>query len=342
MRRRISFRGVRPLAGKSVGELLKFLVSDDPIESCVGFATANALTKNTPTTGLPGDVLDAVGLLPKDRVGMVGFFGPLIQPLKERVRLLEVFEENESLAPNLLPSSVAVKGLSECDVSLITSTAIINNTIAPLLEAASGCREVVLLGSSTPMLPEVFDDTAVTCLSGITVNDPDGMLQVISEGGGTRFFKPFVTKWNLPLKRGSEVSKTRFEHPQRALLLVADKQRATRLIECLSSKGISVVAKDNPNEAIEYCRENPPDLAVVEDNLPAMAGPRFLSELLIISWTTATILIACDNEDAVHERAEGLGILGHIRGYDDVEGLEKLVERRAWIPSESTQSNTGT
>ena len=40
----------------------------------------------------------------------------------------------------------------------------------------------------------------MTCLSGITATDADGMLRVISEGGGTRFFKPFVIKWNVPLE----------------------------------------------------------------------------------------------------------------------------------------------
>ena len=195
------FSGLRPLSGRSAGDLLKFLVSNDPIESSLGLATANALANVKPSGALPGDVLEALQILPTDHVGMVGFFGPLIPPLQARVKSLEIFEENESRSTDLLPASEAVKRLSECDVALITSTTIINNTIDSLLEAASGCREVVLLGSSTPLVLEAFQHTSVTFLSGITATDADGMLRVISEGGGTRFFKPYVIKWNMPLNR---------------------------------------------------------------------------------------------------------------------------------------------
>ena len=191
------FDRIRPLAGRQVDELLGFLLSDDPIESGLGLAAANALANAAPDRGRQGDVLDALEVSSSDRVGMIGFFGPLIPVLEQRVRSLEIFEERDRGGGTLLPAAEALQRLPECDIALITSTSIINNTIDPLLEAASSCRETVLLGSSTPMLPEAFRDTPVTCLSGITVNDARGILQVVSEGGGTRFFKPFVTKWNL-------------------------------------------------------------------------------------------------------------------------------------------------
>jgi len=195
------FRRLRPVAGKSAARLLDLIESEDRLESSVGLATANAIANQASDSDIRGDVLEAIEILPVDRVGMVGFFGPLIPPLEDRVRLLEVFEEAPDIASGLLPAAEAFSRLPECDVALITSTTIINNTVDALLEAASHCRAVVLLGSSTTLLPEAFQETPVTCLSGIAVNDPAGILQVVSEGGGTRFFKPFVTKLNVPLKR---------------------------------------------------------------------------------------------------------------------------------------------
>jgi len=192
-----AFNGVRPLAGRPAGELLEYLDSPGKIESTLGLAAANALANSRPAVASSGDVLDAVEILPSDRVGMVGFFGPLVPVLKKRVQALEIFEETIEPGTGLLPASEAFSRLPDCDVALITSTTIINDTIDRLLDAASRCRETVLLGSSTPLLPEAFRDTPVTCLSGITIDDPAGILQVVSEGGGTRFFKPFVTKWNL-------------------------------------------------------------------------------------------------------------------------------------------------
>lgn len=197
------FFGIRPLAGRPLSDLLAFLDSSDRIESAVGLAAANAAANVTPKHALPGDVLEGVQLLPSDRVAMIGFFGPLIPHLKERVHDLEIFEEDPDMDANTRPASEAPERLMRCNVAFITATTIVNNTIDALLDAARNCRAVVVLGSSTPLLPEVFGDTPVTCLSGIVVEDPAGMLQVVSEGGGTRFFKPFVKKWNVPVKESS-------------------------------------------------------------------------------------------------------------------------------------------
>jgi hypothetical protein len=58
---------------------------------------------------------------------------------------------------------------------------------------------VTLLGPSTPLLPEAFADTPVTWLSGIRIENPAQVLRVVSEGGGTRTFSPYVQKVNLRL-----------------------------------------------------------------------------------------------------------------------------------------------
>jgi len=195
------FRGSRPLVRKRVDQLLAFLQSSDLLESSVGLATCNAVCNVAPVNGLAGDVLTAAGPLASDRVVMVGFFGPLVPVLESRVASLEIFEEIETRAAGLRSASEACGALRGCDLAIITSTAVINNTIDGILHAAKGCREVVLVGPSTPLVPEAFDNTPVTMLSGIVVDDPTGLLSVVSEGCGTRFFGPFVTKWNVRLER---------------------------------------------------------------------------------------------------------------------------------------------
>ncbi|MCA1961820.1 MAG: DUF364 domain-containing protein [Desulfomonile sp.] len=195
------FRGSRPLAGKRVDQLLAFLESSDRLESSVGLAACNAICNVAPVNGVPGDILTAVELLSSDRVVMVGFFGPLVPTVKKRAARLEIFEEVETRAAGLRSASEACAALRACELAIITSTAVINNTIDSLLDAAKGCREVILLGPSTPFVPEAFDGTPVTMLSGIVVDDPNGLLCVVSEGCGTRFFGPCVTKWNVRLRR---------------------------------------------------------------------------------------------------------------------------------------------
>jgi uncharacterized protein (DUF4213/DUF364 family) len=46
-------------------------------------------------------------------------------------------------------------------------------------------------------VPEVFGNRKVTMLSGVVVQDPGAVLQVISEGGGTRYVMPHVRKVSL-------------------------------------------------------------------------------------------------------------------------------------------------
>ena len=195
-----AFTGKRPLAGRPAMELLAYLSSDSLVESALGLATANAIANGTASHCVTGDVLKAVELFSTDSVAMVGFFSPLVAGLQDRVAELEIFEEHSGSLAHLRPSSEAASVIPGCDVAFITSTTIINDTVDELLEAARNCRETILLGPSTPLIPEAFERTAVTWLSGISVDDSDGLLRLVSEGGGTRFFKPFVSKWNIRLR----------------------------------------------------------------------------------------------------------------------------------------------
>jgi uncharacterized protein len=195
-----AFGGRRPIAGSPAKDVLGYLNSDGLVEAALGLATVNALTNGVPSHGVTGDVLQCVELFPTDVVAMVGFFAPLVAALQDRVATLEVFDEHRGDLPHLRTASEAGSALAKCDVALITSTTIMNGTVDALMESAGNCREIVLLGPSTPLISEAFDGTPVTWLSGIAVADSDGLLRLVSEGGGTRLFRPFVTKWNVPLR----------------------------------------------------------------------------------------------------------------------------------------------
>jgi uncharacterized protein (DUF4213/DUF364 family) len=194
------FQGLRPIAGRPAADLLELLLSADPIESAVGLACANALANRPDRQYADGDVLDHLDLSPQDHVGMVGNFGPLVGPVRKKARRLTIFEQIEKPAGNLRPAAEAIRVLPECQIALITATTIINHSVEDLLQAARGCRTVAVLGASTPMLPGVFDDTAVSLISGVVVTDPEAVLRVVSEGGGMRFFKPHIRKVNFPLR----------------------------------------------------------------------------------------------------------------------------------------------
>jgi len=191
------FRKLRPLAGRHSSELVSLLPSDDPIEAAVGLACANALVNVEDPRLKTGDVLKHLDLQPDDHVGMVGHFGPLVEIIRERVRALTVFERVGQVSGIIRPADEAETTLPRCQVAIITATSIINHSIDKLLEAAAECREVVILGASTPLLPEIFFMGRVTLLSGVVVREPRELLRIVSEGGGMRYFGPHIRKVSL-------------------------------------------------------------------------------------------------------------------------------------------------
>jgi uncharacterized protein (DUF4213/DUF364 family) len=58
-----------------------------------------------------------------------------------------------------------------------------------------------VIGPSTPLLPEIFHDTPVTHLGGAVVTDPDRVMRIISEAGGTPAMRTALRFVNLTTKR---------------------------------------------------------------------------------------------------------------------------------------------
>ncbi len=198
-----------PEPGTPAGDVLAAL--GDPGMSAAGLATANALANRSCRDDGPwdearigGDLLDVLDLRPEDHVGMVGHFCPLEAPIRRRVKRLSIFERGPRLTPGLLPEDRAPEVLPDCSVAVITATTLINGTCDALLEAAASCRETVLLGPSTPLVPDVFQSAAgrVTLLAGMVVTDSGALLPVVAGGGGTRDFRGCTAKVNVRVRPG--------------------------------------------------------------------------------------------------------------------------------------------
>jgi len=110
-----------------------------------------------------------------------------------------------------------------------------------------------------------------------------------------------------------------------AIVLVNDPTQALLMTDTLAQRGMSVRIRTDPESLLSECRSEPPHLVIVEDRLATMTGARFLSDLLKISWTTSAIMICDEDEAAVHDKTEGLGILGSVRSKDDIASLNKLL-----------------
>lgn len=173
------------IAGLSVSEVVAWARSSDAIASAVGLAAINALT-DAPADASRSDPMALLNVQAGDQVGMVGSFGPLIEPLQARAGQLLIFERYPERHPGTLPQSAAPELLPRCQIVILSATTLLNRTIDDLLVHCRAARDVVLLGPSTPFVPEVLADAGVTLLSGVQVTDAPRVLAIVSEGGGTR------------------------------------------------------------------------------------------------------------------------------------------------------------
>lgn len=189
------------IKGKNAIEIIHYALSDHLLEASLGIAAINAIVNQQIDNAIEGDILDVISIKTSDIVGMVGFFRPLIDPLKKSVKKLYIFEErNITGFPDVYPSEKTPEILPECDVIIISATTLINQTIEPLLYLSKDAGETIILGATTPFLSQVFIKRGVTMLSGIKVLDEERVLQIVSEGGGMRDFRDTIKKVNVLLK----------------------------------------------------------------------------------------------------------------------------------------------
>jgi uncharacterized protein len=184
------------LAGRTASELIPWMKSPDVTACAVGLATLNAII-NPPAAAVESDILDLLSIEPQDTVGMIGYFGPLVEPIKKRARALHIFERKPEPEYGILPEAATQDLLPQCQVVIMSATTLLNHTIDGLLDLSQKAREIAVLGPSTPFLPEIFSRYGVTMLSGLQVVDSTQVLRIVSEGGGTRQFLRAVRKLSL-------------------------------------------------------------------------------------------------------------------------------------------------
>jgi uncharacterized protein len=187
------------LAGRKASELIPWMKSADVTACAVGLATLNAVIE-PPASAVEADIVDLLPVGTDDTVGMIGYFGPLVEPIKKKAYSLHVFERLPDPDYGILPESAAKDLLPKCQVVIMSATTLLNHTIDGLLDLSKAARQIAVLGPSTPFLPEIFRSHGVTLLSGLHVVDSKQILQIVSEGGGTRQFGRAARKLSLYLK----------------------------------------------------------------------------------------------------------------------------------------------
>jgi uncharacterized protein (DUF4213/DUF364 family) len=177
-----SFVGSRP------EQFVEALDGSDPIRNMLGLACINVICQHVMRLCdySPGVATDSLGLMhieDEDRVGMVGFFPPLLKYLQNSSAELIIVEKNESLVdryPNLHVTLDATE-LNHCNKVLCTSTTILNNTIDEVLKECTAARHISVLGPTAGYFPDPLFAKGVDVLGGRFVSDGMLLLRLIAE-----------------------------------------------------------------------------------------------------------------------------------------------------------------
>lgn len=191
------------LAGASAGDLLDLGAEDDSLSRSVALACLNAF--NVP--GEESDVLAALAPREGERVVMVGYITPVARELVRQGLEVSVFEHRPLADPLVRPQEELPERMAAADLVILSATTIINGTLPELLALPGNARERLLMGPSTPLVPESFAHTPLTCLAGMHVHDPRRAMTIVMEGGGTQVLvkQGAVRKTWTPLSRHKTV-----------------------------------------------------------------------------------------------------------------------------------------
>lgn len=134
------------------------------------------------------DAVFSIEIQPTDTIGVIGHIGPVIVRLNGKVKRMIIFERGEDIPDHVYPESAQPELLPECQAVFVTSASLINGTLENLLKYCTNARDVVMVGSSTPLYPEAFSGTGVTVLAGtrwLSVNK-DAIFADISQCAGMK------------------------------------------------------------------------------------------------------------------------------------------------------------
>lgn len=199
------------MTGFEAAEAIPLLRSHNMLEAAVGLAAMNAvIAAGFPQAGKRerAPISELLRVTAQDRVGMVGYIGPIVKELQQCAREVIVFDEAKIASTNSGQAEISkitateqqARLLPQCDRVILSATSLLNKTFDSLVEMALKAREICVMGPSTPMLPDVFRARNVTLLAGRQILDAQKVLQIVSEAGGTKSFSKVTEKIYLHVK----------------------------------------------------------------------------------------------------------------------------------------------
>ncbi|MDT8273580.1 MAG: DUF364 domain-containing protein, partial [Desulfomonilia bacterium] len=164
------FKKAGTLAGSPVASLLDLAKADDLISRSLALAAVNAIAAGRPC-GRKGDVFDSIKISSGYRVEMVGMIEPVARMLTGKGCEVSAFDLRNRTESCIHPADRILDVLRHADIIILSGTTLITKTLSGLLTLSGSAREVILMGPSTPMIPEIFSSTPISFLAGARITD---------------------------------------------------------------------------------------------------------------------------------------------------------------------------
>ena len=178
-------------SGLSAYELAELWFYPGVASSAIGLATLNAVVNKNIKNNINGDITSIFDFSGKN-IGMIGRFDPIIKNIKPLAKSLYILEKRPFL--DSYPSWAARDILPKCDVVIITATTLINKTFLDIITWSNNAFKI-LLGPSSNFSPQVFEK--VDIISGVKPIDKNKIIEIISQGGGTRQVLKYAEKVSI-------------------------------------------------------------------------------------------------------------------------------------------------
>ncbi len=188
----------KPLRGMDAKEMAEWAITyDNPLLTSLGLAVLNSVVDHSEIEQSSSHN-DLFKMFKKDdRVGMIGFIEPMIKQIKAVTsKKTFIFDSSRENSNDIYPDTLQKELLPQCDIVMITGTTTINHTLDSVLEYSSNAREIILIGTSTPLYPDAFSDTKVTRLAGSLwlKENRDRIFTMIGEGRGMKSLMKYGKK----------------------------------------------------------------------------------------------------------------------------------------------------
>jgi hypothetical protein len=171
-------RKYESLINESAVQIASLYTMEEGWQKVLGMAAINAISQylfNRGGYSLPtgGKTVAHLQLDKGDHVGMVGFFPPLVEQLREMGLPLTVLELDKQWlqTDDQFEVTLEPEKLNDCSKIICTGTVLVNQTIDDLLPHFSNARQIFIVGPTVGCLPDPLFDRGITRLGGCTVLD---------------------------------------------------------------------------------------------------------------------------------------------------------------------------